>query len=162
MEESIIMNRTELITMSPLVLAYLGDTVFESHIREYLITKNINKKVNDLHKSAVKYVNAKAQATIIHNIEDQLTEDELRIYKRGRNQKSHTSPKNADIIDYKHATGFEALIGYLYLDKNKLCMSILDTFNKSTKSFISTSSLFFKNSTTCLCLSPNRILCSFT
>ena len=110
MEESIIMNRTELITMSPLVLAYLGDTVFESHIREYLITKNINKKVNDLHKSAVKYVNA--------NIEDQLTEDELRIYKRGRNQKSHTSPKNADIIDYKHATGFEALIGYLYLDKN--------------------------------------------
>ena len=112
MEESIIMNRTELITMSPLVLAYLGDTVFESHIREYLITKNINKKVNDLHKSAVKYVNAKAQATIIHNIEDQLTEDEL------RNQKSHTSPKNADIIDYKHATGFEALIGYLYLDKN--------------------------------------------
>ena len=82
------------------------------------ITKNINKKVNDLHKSAVKYVNAKAQATIIHNIEDQLTEDELRIYKRGRNQKSHTSPKNADIIDYKHATGFEALIGYLYLDKN--------------------------------------------
>ena len=110
MEESIIMNRTELITMSPLVL--------ESHIREYLITKNINKKVNDLHKSAVKYVNAKAQATIIHNIEDQLTEDELRIYKRGRNQKSHTSPKNADIIDYKHATGFEALIGYLYLDKN--------------------------------------------
>ena len=112
------MNRTELITMSPLVLAYLGDTVFESHIREYLITKNINKKVNDLHKSAVKYVNAKAQATIIHNIENQLTEDELRIYKRGRNQKSHTSPKNADIIDYKHATGFEALIGYLYLDKN--------------------------------------------
>ena len=78
MEESIIMNRTELITMSPLVLAYLGDTVFE----------------------------------------DQLTEDELRIYKRGRNQKSHTSPKNADIIDYKHATGLEALIGYLYLDKN--------------------------------------------
>ena len=75
MEESINMNRTELITMSPLVLAYLGDTVFESHIREYLITKNINKKVNDLHKSAVKYVNAKAQATIIHNIEDQLTEE---------------------------------------------------------------------------------------
>ncbi|MBQ3422120.1 MAG: Mini-ribonuclease 3, partial [Romboutsia sp.] len=73
MEESIDMDRTELITMSPLVLAYLGDTVFESHIREYLITKNINKKVNDLHKTAIKYVNAKAQATIIHNIEDELT-----------------------------------------------------------------------------------------
>ena len=112
------MNRSELITISPLVLAYLGDTVYESYVREYLIRKNINKKVNDLHKSAIKYVNAKAQATVIHAIEEELTEDEERIYKRGRNQKSHTSPKNADIIDYKHATGFEALIGYLYLDKN--------------------------------------------
>ena len=111
------MNRSELITISPLVLAYLGDTVYESYVREYLIRKNINKKVNDLHKSAIKYVNAKAQATVIHAIEEELTEDEERIYKRGRNQKSHTSPKNADIIDYKHATGFEALIGYLYLGK---------------------------------------------
>ena len=111
------MNRSELITISPLVLAYLGDTVYESYVREYLIRKNINKKVNDLHKSAIKYVNAKAQATVIHAIEEELTEDEERIYKRGRNQKSHTSPKNADIIDYKHATGFEALIGYLYLNE---------------------------------------------
>ncbi|MPM35655.1 Mini-ribonuclease 3 [bioreactor metagenome] len=113
------MKREELITISPLVLAYIGDTVYETYIREYLITKNINKKVNDLHKSAVKYVKAKAQATIIHEIEEQLTEEELRIFKRGRNQKSHTSPKNADIIDYKHATGFEALIGYLHLGKEK-------------------------------------------
>ena len=111
------MDRAELITISPLVLAYLGDTVYESYVREYLIRKNINKKVNDLHKSAIKYVNAKAQATVIHAIEGELTEDEERIYKRGRNQKSHTSPKNADIIDYKHATGFEALIGYLYLNE---------------------------------------------
>lgn len=113
------MERSELMTMSPLVLAYLGDTVYESCIREYLIKQNINKKVNDLHKSAVKYVKAKAQATIIHELESQLTEEELRIYKRGRNQKSNTSPKNADIIDYKHATGFEALIGYLYLNDEK-------------------------------------------
>ena len=112
------MNRSELITISPLVLAYLGDTVYESYVREYLIRKNINKKVNDLHKSAIKYVNAKAQATVIHAIEEELTEDEERIYKRGRNQKSHTSPKNADIIDYKNATGFEALIGYLYLSED--------------------------------------------
>lgn len=111
------MDRSEIITISPLVLAYLGDTVYESYVREYLIRKNINKKVNDLHKSAIKYVNAKAQATIVHEIEHELTEDEMRIYKRGRNQKSHTSPKNADIIDYKHATGFEALIGYLYLNE---------------------------------------------
>ncbi|MBC5998124.1 Mini-ribonuclease 3 [Romboutsia ilealis] len=110
------MDRSELLTISPLVLAYLGDTVYESYVREYLIKKNINKKVNDLHKSAIKYVNAKAQATVIHAIEDELTEDEERVYKRGRNQKSHTSPKNADIIDYKHATGFEALIGYLHLN----------------------------------------------
>jgi len=109
------MNRIELITMSPLVLAYIGDTVYETRVREYLIKQNINRKVNDLHKSAVKYVQAKAQATIMHEIEEQLTEEELRIYKRGRNQKSHTSPKNGDIIDYKHATGFEALVGYLHL-----------------------------------------------
>lgn len=115
MEKGIIMNRTELTTMSPLVLAYIGDTVYETYIREYLIKKNINKKVNELHKTAIKYVKAKAQASIIHEIESQLTEEELRIFKRGRNQKSNTSPKNADIVDYKHATGFEALIGYLYL-----------------------------------------------
>ncbi|EQK27307.1 ribonuclease III domain protein [Clostridioides difficile P71] len=102
--------------MSPLVLAYLGDTVYETYIREYLIRQNTQKKVNDLHKLAIKYVKAKAQATIIHEIEIELTEEESKIYKRGRNQKSNTSPKNADIIDYKHATGFEALVGYLYLN----------------------------------------------
>ena len=118
MEKGVIMDNVNLATVSPLVLAYLGDTVYESYIREYLITQNVNKKVNDLHKTAIKYVKAKAQATIIHELEEQLTEEEHRVYKRGRNQKSHTSAKNADIIDYKHATGFEALIGYLYLDKN--------------------------------------------
>lgn len=112
------MDKTQIVTMSPLVLAYLGDTVYESYIREYLIRGNCNKKVNDLHKAAIKYSNAKAQASIIHNMMEEFSEEEMRIYKRGRNQKSHTSPKNADIIDYKHATGFEALIGYLYLDKN--------------------------------------------
>lgn len=110
------MDKSELITLSPLVLAYLGDTVYESYIREYLIKQNNQRKVNDLHKRAIKYVKAKAQADIIHEIEKDLTDEERRIYKRGRNQKSNTSPKNADIIDYKHATGFEALIGYLYLN----------------------------------------------
>ena len=119
MEKSIesILGKSDLITMSPLVLAYIGDAVYETYIRDHLIKCNKNKKVNDLHKLAINYVKAKAQADIIHCIEDELTEDEHRIYKRGRNQKSHTSPKNGDIIDYKHATGFEALIGYLYLDK---------------------------------------------
>lgn len=110
------MDKSQLITLSPLVLAYLGDTVYESYIREHLIKQNNQRKVNDLHKLAIKYVKAKAQADIIHEIEKDLTDEELRIYKRGRNQKSNTSPKNADIIDYKHATGFEALIGYLYLN----------------------------------------------
>ena len=113
------MNNTELITISPLVLAYLGDTVYESYVREYLIKDCITKKVNDLHKTAIQYVNAKSQATIIHEIESELTEDEIRIYKRGRNQKSNTTPKNANLIDYKHATGFEALIGYLYLKEDR-------------------------------------------
>ena len=119
MEESIKMDKIKLITMSPLVLAYLGDTVYESYIREHLIRQNINRKVNNLHKLAIQYSKAKAQATIIHELEDELTEEEIKIFKRGRNQKSHTAPKNADIIDYKYATGFEALIGYLYLSEDK-------------------------------------------
>lgn len=119
MEESIKMDKIKLITMSPLVLAYLGDTVYESYIREHLIRQNINRKVNNLHKLAIQYSKAKAQATIIHELEDELTEEEMKILKRGRNQKSHTAPKNADIIDYKYATGFEALIGYLYLSEDK-------------------------------------------
>ena len=119
MEESIKMDKIKLITMSPLVLAYLGDTVYESYIREHLIRQNMNRKVNNLHKLAIQYSKAKEQATIIHEIENELTEEEMKIFKRGRNQKSHTAPKNADIIDYKYATGFEALIGYLYLGEEK-------------------------------------------
>ena len=119
MEESIKMDKIKLITMSPLVLAYLGDTVYESYIREHLIRQNINRKVNNLHKLAIQYSKAKAQATIIHELEDELTEEEMKIFKRGRNQKSHTAPKNPDIIDYKYATGLEALIGYLYLSEDK-------------------------------------------
>ena len=119
MEESIKMDKIKLITMSPLVLAYLGDTVYESYIREHLIRQNMNRKVNNLHKLAIQYSKAKAQATIIHEIENELTEEEMKNFKRGRNQKSHTAPKHADIIDYKYATGFEALIGYLYLGEEK-------------------------------------------
>ena len=119
MEESIKMDKIKLITMSPLVLAYLGDTVYESYIREHLIRQNMNRKVNNLHKLAIQYSKAKAQATIIHEIENELTEEEMKIFKRGRNQKSHTAHKKADIIDYKYATGFEALIGYLYLGEEK-------------------------------------------
>ena len=72
MEESIKMDKIKLITMSPLVLAYLGDTVYESYIREHLIRQNMNRKVNNLHKLAIQYSKAKAQATIIHEIEKRI------------------------------------------------------------------------------------------
>ncbi len=111
-------NIREIQMMSPLVLAYIGDAVFEVYIRNYIIHK-FKGKVNDFHKASTKFVKASAQAKIIHGIMDQLSEKELRIVKRGRNQKSSTVPKNADIADYRYATGFESLIGYLFLQSDK-------------------------------------------
>lgn len=99
--------------LSPLQLAYIGDSVYELLVRTHLITKDIS--VKDLHRATTNYVKAKAQAQFVHKLEDVLTEDEQNIIKKGRNAKSHTSPKNTDIIDYKYATGFECLFGYLYL-----------------------------------------------
>lgn len=100
--------------LSPLQLAYIGDSVYEVLVRTYIIAKN-NKNVNELHKLSVKLVKAKAQAEIVLYLEDKLSEDEWTLVKRGRNSKSATVPKNADLNDYKYATGFETLIGYLYL-----------------------------------------------
>lgn len=98
-----------------LVLAYLGDTIYEDYIREYLIKKGINN-VNDLQKEAINYVSAKAQSEIIHKLisENFFTEEELAIIKRARNHKSG-HPKNCDPVTYKYATALEALIGYLKL-----------------------------------------------
>ena len=104
--------------VSPLSLAYIGDAVYELYVRTHIM-KDENLPVNKLHKTATMYVKAKAQSDIIHNIENMLTQDEIAVYKRGRNAHSHTSANNADIVDYLHATGFEALIGYLYLSKNE-------------------------------------------
>lgn len=115
MEKSVIMDSIQIKTISPLVLAYMGDAIYESYIRDHLIYKNPHMKVNDLHKRTTKYVRAKSQANIISKLEQDLSEEEMNIFKRGRNQKSHTVPKNADILDYRHATGFEAVIGYLHL-----------------------------------------------
>ena len=103
--------------LSPLSLAYIGDAVYELYVRTHIM-KDENMPVNKLHKAATGYVKAKAQSDVIHAIEPRLTEQELAVFKRGRNAHSHTSAKNADIVDYRHATGFEALIGYLYLSKN--------------------------------------------
>ncbi|MDR1774004.1 MAG: Mini-ribonuclease 3 [Clostridioides sp.] len=111
-------SKNDLDSMSSLVLAYLGDTVYETYVRNHLILEYPKKKVNELNKMKVNFVKAKAQADIILNLLEELSEKEVQIYKRGRNQKSATVAKNADIIDYRNATGFEALIGYLYLDNN--------------------------------------------
>ena len=102
-----------------ITLAYLGDSVYELYVRNYLINKGI-AKVEDLQKGAVKYVSAKGQAKIINNLMENnfLNNDEIDIVKRGRNYKRDSHPKNTDIITYKMSTGFETLIGYLYFSKN--------------------------------------------
>lgn len=104
-------------TINVITLAYLGDSIYEVYIRNSLIKKGI-AKVSDLQKEAVKYVSAKAQANILTNLIEQntFTDEELDIIKRGRNYKRNTHPSNTDIITYKMSTGFEALIGYLYLE----------------------------------------------
>ena len=99
---------------SALTLAYIGDAVYEIVIRSYIVGKG-NAPVEKLHKRASQLVKAKTQAELIMAIEEQLTEEELAVYKRGRNAKSYTMAKNATMSDYRKATGCEALMGYLYL-----------------------------------------------
>ncbi|MDY3972237.1 MAG: ribonuclease III domain-containing protein [Clostridia bacterium] len=100
---------------SPLALAYIGDGVYELFVRTKVIEEHENMPANKLHKKTVQYVKAHAQANSIDAMLPHLTEDETAVYKRGRNAKSNTTPKNADMADYRKATGFEALIGFLYL-----------------------------------------------
>lgn len=105
---------TDIKSYSGPTLAYIGDAIYDLVIRTYIVEKG-NAPVNKLHKKVVKLVQASAQAKLYHIIEDKLTEEEQAIYRRGRNAKSYTSAKNADIVDYRIATGMEALMGYLYL-----------------------------------------------
>ena len=108
--------------VSPLSLAYIGDAVYELYIRSYIM-HDVNMPVSKLHKASTQYVSAKAQAKIYHKIKDNLTDEETDVFKRGRNAHSYTSAKNANIIDYRIATGLEALIGYVYIkkDQDRLC-----------------------------------------
>ena len=101
-----------------LVLAYLGDSIYEVYIRKYLVDKGISK-VKDLQAESIKYVSAKSQSNYLKQLFDNniLNEEEINIVKCARNHKSNHKPKNCDIITYKLATGFEALIGYLYLEE---------------------------------------------
>ena len=115
--------------LSPLVWAYVGDSVYELFVRTKLTNKS-NAKPHKLHIESIKYVKAKAQADILKRIQDNLTEEEKDIVRRGRNTENHHVAKNANIADYSQSTGFEALIGYLYLTKQderleeilKMCM----------------------------------------
>lgn len=113
-KEAFQMGEVDVKTYSPLTLAFIGDCVFDLIIRSYVVAQG-NRGTESLHKSKSKIVKASAQAEMIDRIYDSLTSEEQEIYRRGRNAKSHTVAKNASISDYRKATGFEALCGYLYL-----------------------------------------------
>lgn len=117
--------------LNPLALAYIGDAVYELNIRKYLVTRGITR-VNDLTSKAKEYVSAKKQAIFVQELitKNFFKENELEIIRRGRNSKSHKAPKNTDIVTYKYSTGFEALIGYLYLENN------IDRINEIIKEII--------------------------
>lgn len=104
--------------LNPLKLAFLGDAIYEAYIRTYLVSEAVLTP-HEMSKRAVRYVKASAQASLVIGIKEMLTEEEWTIVKRGRNQKSASVPKNALLSDYKYATGFEALIGYLHLTQNE-------------------------------------------
>ena len=103
--------------MSPLTLAFIGDCIFDLVVRT-IVVENGNAPVNKLHNRAAHYVKAPSQMIMLNLIKDELTEEEMAVYKRGRNAKSYTTAKNATKIDYRMATGYEALIGYLYMMDN--------------------------------------------
>ena len=105
--------------MNVLVLAYLGDTIYENYIRHFLVNKGISN-VDSLQKESINYVSAKSQAKFLKELIDInfFTDDEMDVIRRARNDRSNRHPKNCDIITYKHATALEAVIGYLDLINN--------------------------------------------
>ena len=113
---SISKSEEEVNQMSPLVWAYVGDCVYELFIRTHLVdTTKLNP--HKLHMEAIKYVKARAQAQILQELEEYLTDEEKNIVRRARNANNHHLPKNSNVQEYMYATAFEALIGYLYLTK---------------------------------------------
>ncbi len=108
------MDQHQVKMLNPLVLAYIGDTVYDLFVRTYLIhTQDVS--VHQYHLKSISYVKAASQSDTLQTIEAYLTEDEKSIVRRGRNAKSGTIPKNADVVEYRRATGFESLLGYLFL-----------------------------------------------
>lgn len=112
------LSEEELKTYSPLSFAYVGDAVYEIMIRTMLVT-NGNRRATDYHKAAIGYVNAAGQTQMMSKIQPLLSEEELAIFKRGKNAKPASTAKNQSLHDYRIATGFETLVGYLYLAGRK-------------------------------------------
>ena len=113
-KQSFELKEVDIRAYSPLTLAYIGDCVYDLVIRTVVVERG-NEPANKLHKKTVAYVKAQTQAAMIEALLPELSEEELSVYKRGRNAKSYTSAKNASVGDYRKATGLEALMGYLYL-----------------------------------------------
>lgn len=111
------MEEVDIHTYSPLTLAYIGDSIYDLIIKSLVINQG-NKQVNKLHKETSSFVQASAQSLMMRAMQEHLTEEEHAVYKRGRNAKSVSPAKNQSITDYRRATGFEALLGYLYLKKD--------------------------------------------
>ena len=126
------LKNIDLQTVPMQTLAFIGDAVYNVYIRTYLASLN-NRKTGLLHKDSIKYVSATGQALTIDSIMEFLTEDEIELYKRGRNTNIHSISKKVDIVEYKKSTGFEALIGYLYVKKDKERLEFL--IQKCIKSF---------------------------
>ena len=129
MEESLICDLSKAVTedikeYSPLTLAFIGDGVYELFVRTQIV-KNTNAPASQLHKRCVKYVRAQGQCVSLDAMLPHLTEEETDVFKRGRNTKINTKAKNATLAEYKKATGFEALIGYLYVTKRTERLEIL-------------------------------------
>lgn len=114
MKEALQLEPIDVCSYSPLALAYMGDAVYEVLIRTRVMNRG-SMQVNKMHKKSASLVKAEAQAGMIQALQEELTEEETAVYKRGRNAHSASSAKNASIRDYRMATGFEALVGYLYL-----------------------------------------------
>lgn len=116
MKEVFEMQEVDIHSYSPLTLAYIGDSIYDLIIKSLVINRG-NKQVNKLHRETSGYVQASAQSAMMRVMQEHLTEEEHAVYKRGRNAKSVSPAKNQSITDYRRATGFEALLGYLYLKK---------------------------------------------
>lgn len=116
MREVFQMQEVDVKTYSPLTLAYIGDCVYDLIIKSIVVNEG-NKQVKKIHQETSSFVQASTQSLMMRAMQEELTEEEHGVYKRGRNAKSVSPAKNQSITDYRRATGFEALLGYLYLKK---------------------------------------------